>query len=358
MATVSSGRAWLLLSGFLWGCGTLGDASELPDAWPRTPLRGFALHDAETPLLISQSGSVLDQPAVQPQPEGSSRLVVWGRRSERGQSARSSLFRSEVTDLATPTTPQSEVMPTGWEGTALRAPTWLPAESTDGLGPLLLYQGEDGSVGVASVDDTGSLQRLTPTAPLLSRRVLLGPEPGPTGMGDKPNELGRISIVALGEQLRLYYTVDATYLRFAQLSKAGLQARLRNQTAEVPVVLSQPVLWASDFEILSGRSDRKPAQRLDGVMVRAVLTPTGRQRLDLYAAAAIPTKSVLVSASLYPGSSPAGQGERFLPVEAPLLAANTEGEPSSPTLTIYQGQPLLLLGLRQVSTGIAAAVMK
>ncbi|HPH28436.1 MAG TPA: hypothetical protein PLA87_16420, partial [Pseudomonadota bacterium] len=108
----------------------------------------------------------------------------------------------------------------------------------------------------------------------------------------------------------------------------------------------------------SGRSDRKPAQRLDGVMVRAVLTPTGRQRLDLYAAAAIPTKSMLVAASLYPGSSPSGAGERFLPVEAPLLAANTEGEPSSPTLTIYQGQPLLLLGLRQVSTGIAAAVMK
>jgi hypothetical protein len=177
-------------------------------------------------------------------------------------------------------------------------------------------------------------------------------------MGDKPSELGRISIVALGEQLRLYYTVDATYLRFAQLSKTGLQARLRGEAAEVPVTLSEPVLWASDFEILSGRSDRKPAQRLDGVMVRAVLTPTGRQRLDLYAAAAIPTKSILVAASLYPGSSPAGQGERFLPVEAPLLAANTEGEPSSPTLTIYQGQPLLLLGLRQVSTGIAAAVMK
>src|SRR5262249_14953634 len=58
-------------------CGTEGDASSLPDKWPRAGLSGYTLFNADAPLLLSQAGVDLDEPTAMTDPEGKG-IVVWG----------------------------------------------------------------------------------------------------------------------------------------------------------------------------------------------------------------------------------------------------------------------------------------
>jgi hypothetical protein len=330
-----------------WGlaaCGTQGGGEPLVDAWPRTALRSFVLRDAEQPYALLRLGWDLDQPAVAPRlDEAAGPLPIWGRMSPRQEAQHGVLFRATVTDLGAAAPPELALEPAvGWEGSGLSSPTWLAAEA--GRPPLLFYQGSDGSVGLARLGEDGQVQRLTPAAPLLPAAAL--------GTG----RIGRLSVVSVGATVRLYYLVDDQRAHFAQLDAAALARRAAADSGALDFQVSAPLLWASDFTVKQTAVVMVPAERLAGLWVRRVITPAGRDRFDLYAVASAMTKSVVVSASSYSGGVIGSTSERFLPVESPALASNDQGTPSSPAMILYQGQPLMLLGLRTVQTGIAAAV--
>jgi hypothetical protein len=96
-----------------------------------------------------------------------------------------------------------------------------------------------------------------------------------------------------------------------------------------------------------------PAEHISDLSAQRVITPVGRVRWDLSLVASTATASSLVSAAAYAESD--GQ-EHFSVVAAPLFSTDA-GTALSPTVTTLAGQPLLLLGLRQVQTGIAAALL-
>lgn len=334
------------------GCGSQGDARPLPETWPMTALRGFALLNPEAPLALSRPGWDVDQPVADPTPAGAGALTVWGRMAPRNEGASSVLFRGTIerlgeTDQAGSLEPV--LAPTApWEGRGLGGPAWLPGEA--GEPTLLFYQGEDGSVGVAERLGDGSLVKRTVERPLIAAAGLLagaespGPAPGPVS-------LGRVSPVRAGTRLRLYYTVDSLRVQFAEAELAEVRARLVDPRAALSLRVSAPVLWASACTVNPGKRGAAPAERLDGLSVRRVLTPAGRARFDLYAQASGGGKSALVAASSYSGGGP---GDPFLAVEAPLLAG-LQNSAGSPSVTEQGGRALLLLSLREVQLGVALA---
>lgn len=326
------------------GCGTQGNAEALSDTWPRTPLRGFVLRDAEQPYALLRLGWDLDQPVIAPSPGGDAAgapLHIWGRMSPRQESEHGLLFRAEVSDLGAAVPPELALTPQGWEGDDLAAPSFLPAEA--GRPPVLFYQGGDGSVGLAKLDADGQVQRLTATAPLVSASTL--------GLG----RIGRVYALSAGTTVRLYYIVDSQHVHFAELDAAALARRIAGEPVALEVKVSPPLLWAADFLVKQTAVVMMSAERLDGLSVRRVQTPAGRERYDLYAVAAAMTKAVVVSAASYSGGSLTSTSERFLPVESAALSGNPTGIPSSPAVSTTTGQPMLLLGLHTVETGIAAA---
>lgn len=336
------GVAMLLVA----GCGTQGTPEPLVDNWPRTPLRGFTLRDPEQPYALLRLGWDLDQPAVAPVTGGeqpSAPLAIWGRMSPRQESEHGVLFRAVVSDLGAAAPPELALEPAGWEGTDLAAPSWLPAEG--GRPPLLFYQGGDGSVGLAQLGADGQVQRVSAAAPLVPASTL--------GLG----RIGRVWALSVGATVRLYYIVDSQRVHFAELDAAALTRRLSGDAAALEVRVSAPLLWAADFLVKQTAVVMAPAERLDGVAVRRVITAAGRERYDLYAVATAMGRAAVVSAASYSGGSLATTSERFLPVESPVLSGNPTGTPSSPTVLTAGGKPLLLLGLHTVETGIAAAFL-
>ena len=262
--------------------------------------------------------------------------------SPRQEPLHGTLFRAVVTDLGAALPPELALEPsTAWEGSDLSSPAWL--DGADGRPPLLFYQGGDGSVGLAQLAGSGAVQRLTPTQPLLAASAL--------GTG----QVGRVSALLTGSRVRLYYAVDGLHTHFAELDAAALWRRAAGDTAAVDFQVSAPLLWAADFQIKQSTVTSVPADRIDGVFVRRVTTPLGRDRFDLYAVATTMKKSVVVSASSYSGGSLTSTSERFLPVDGPALSSGSAANPSNPTLAPYGGGPLLVLGLRTVQTGIATA---
>ena len=326
------------------GCGTQGNAEALIDAWPRTPLRGFVLRDAEQPYALLRLGWDLDQPVVAPAQSGDAAtapLQIWGRMSPRQEPEHGLLFQAAVSDLGAAVPPELALTPEGWEGDDLASPSWLPAEG--GRPPLLFYQGGDGSVGLAKLGADGQVQRLTTAAPLVPASAL--------GLG----RIGRVYALGVGATVRLYYIVDSQHVHFAELDAAALARRAAGEPVAIEAKISAPLLWAADFLVKQTAVVMAPAERLDGLSVRRVQTPAGRERYDLYAVAAAMTRSVVVSAASYSGGSLTSTTERFLPVESPALSGNPTGTPSSPAVSETTGQPMLLLGLHTVETGVAAA---
>jgi len=338
---------WLLGalgSAFLMACGTQGSGDPLPNTWPRTALRSFVLRDTEQPYALLRLGWDLDQPTVAPRLDDPAEpLLIWGRMSPRQEANHGVLFRAVVTDLGAAAPPELALTPeAGWEGAELSSPTWLPGEGA--RPPLMFYQGGDGSVGLARLAADGQVQRLTTAAPLLPAAAL--------GAG----RIGRLSVVSVGSTVRLYYLIDDQHAHFAQLDAEALTRRAAADSGELDFQVSAPLLWAADFLVKQTAVVKVPAERLAGLWVRRVTTPAGRDRFDLYAVASAMTKSVVVSAASYSGGAIGSTSERFLPVESPALASVSEGTPSSPAMIVYKGQPLMLLGLRTVQTGIAVAV--
>ena len=339
-------------AGLLWatlaaaGCGTQGNTDPLQDNWPRTPLRNFVLRDQEQPFALLRLGWDLDQPTVAPRVDDPAvPLSIWGRMSPRQDPQHGTLFRAAVTELGAALPPEPALTPSAaWEGTDLRSPTWLAGEA--GQPPLLFYQGGDGSVGLARLDDSDAVQRLTTTQPLLLASALAA------------GRLGRVSALRTGSRVRLYYVVDGQHVHFAELDAAALWRRAAGDPDAVDFQVSAPLLWAADFQLKQGTVSTVAAERLDGVFVRRSVTPLGRDRFDLYAVAATASKTVLVSAASYTGGSIGSTSERFLPVDGPALSGDSTSNPSSPTLITYGGAPLMVLGLRVVQLGIATAVQR
>lgn len=344
------GLAFALLGG-LFGCGTQGDAHSLPERWPLTPLRGFALLNPESPLLLSRAGWDVEQPAVEPAPVGTSALVVWGRMAPRGEPARGVLFRGTIEKLDEAGTFGAALEPSlPWEGKGLANPSWLAPSEEPGAAeadraPLLFYQGEDGSVGVASRRPDGTVEKKTLDRPLVTAAAL----------GAAPGQLGRVTPLATGTgpgaTLRLYYVLDGQQVRFAETELLQLHRRLADPAAEVGFRLSGPLLGAADCSVSPGKRGAAAAERLEGLSVRRVLTPAGRSRFDLYAQAIGGGKAALIAASSYSGGGPL---DPFLPVEAPLLTGLLSSA-STPSVFERDAKALMVLGLREVQLGVALA---
>lgn len=332
---------WLGVFLLLPGCGTLGDGVPPPDEWPRTPLRGFVLRNLESPQVIEKAGFDLDGPTLEPDAAAPS-LRVFGQIWPRNQPERSQLFSASLRNLDDQGSPDELIGVTlPWEGQSLRNPVWLPG----GLGsafpsPLLFYQASDGAVGVMWRDPMGTLIRSM--KPLVSAQEL--------SMG----KLGRVSPVLVGGRIRLYFTVDDAAVRYAETDASEVAAFLTKQTPTARFVVSPSLLSASDFTVSLSRSQQVPADKLGAVFVRAVVTPAGRPRYDLYGRAEAMGKAELVAASSYHGDA----GEPFLPIADPLLAVTAGGVPGAPTVSESGGISILWLGLRTVASGIAVAVQQ
>ena len=341
MATVGA-RSFLSLLLLCISCGTQGDASVLPDRWPRSGLSGYAFFDADDPEFLAQPGWDLDQPAAATGTDGA--LYVFGRMAMSRGPALSQLFASRAASLDAPDEPISALEATlPWEGGGLRGPSIADAEL-----PLLFYQAEDGSIGLADRDGA-TLRKRSLDAPLISAAQL--------GLGRK---VGRAACVydpgLAGGQLRIYYTVDDVEVYVAV---AAAEPVLRAGSTPAPVAIDwqvRPVgLFAAQFNVPPGDAKAVPAERILELSARRIVTPAGRVRWDLFLVAAAKTDSALVAASAY-AEGTSGFGERFSISQVPLIKT-TDGTLLSPTVSSFAGRPLLLVGLRQVQTVIAAAVL-
>ena len=333
------GRRWLgaALVALAIGCGSQGDASILPDKWPLAGVAGYVFRDADDPMLLLSPGNDLDEPAAQPDPD-SGGITIWGRTAPSKMALPSQLFRARVADLDNPGEPESAIEPTlPWEGGGLRGPSFVDAQ-----GPLLFYQGEDGSVGLARLDGD-RVTKLATAAPLATAALL--------GGGRKVGRVGAaLDPESGGGTIRLYYTVDDAEVYVAE---AALSSVLAAPASAVDWQVRPAQLVAADFQVPPGDTKAVPAERISELSVRRATTPAGRVRWDLFLVAAADTDSALVAASAY--DDPQGP-ERFAPVGTALLKTS-EGTLMSPAGTLFHGRPLLLAGLHTVQTGIAVAVL-
>lgn len=325
----------------LWGCGTLGDGIPPQDLWPRTPLRGFVLRNAETPLFVEKAGFDLDRPSQEPV---SHKVTVFGQIAPRNQPQNMSLFSATRQSLDDPGPPDTTYGPLhGWEGSSLHDPVWLPpAGSGHFAQPLLFYGTQTGAIGLGGRAENGVLWRAQ--QPLVDA-VALG--------GD-----GRVSPVVLQDALRLYFVDRSFAVRFAQVPLGEVERFLENGVPIPPALfaVSGALVDAAEFSLTVARNQQAPAKRLEALFVRQVVTPAGRVRLDLYARAVADDKAALVAASSYVSGS--GQADRFLPVPAaePLLLETSGGLVGGCSVADSGGQPLLWLGLKTVQSGVAVAV--
>lgn len=329
------------------GCGTQGDASVLPDTWPRAGLSGYAFLDPDAPELLSQPGFDLDQPAAV-QRDGV--LTIYGRMAPPKTPLVSELFAARVPSLDAPEEPQPVLGPTlAWEGQGLRGPSIAEAEL-----PLLFYQGEDGSIGVAEREGD-TLKKTSLGEPLASAAQL--------GAGRR---VGRVACVLdrgpdaaqspghIAEFFRLYYTVDDSEVYVAVAAAEPVLAAAHAGTA-IDWQVHPIELSAANFLVPPGDTKAVAAERISELSARRVVTPAGRVRWDLFVVASGSRKDYPVAASAWAEASRDAR-ERFTPSSSPLIAT-TDGTLLSPTVTTFLRKPLLLIGLRQVQTSIAAAVL-
>jgi hypothetical protein len=343
LATVMLRAAWLLAAVAAVGCGTRGDASVLPDKWPRAGLSGYTLYDADSPFLLSRPGFELDEPAALPDPE-SGGLTVFGRMVRNQMAQPTQLFRAPVPALDSGGEPELALEATlPWEGAGLRGPSFADAAQ-----PLLFYQGQDGSVGLARLEGD-AVVKLTTAAPLATAAQL--------GAG---RQVGRVG-AALDEgpgsgMLRLYYTVDDAEIFVAEAAAASVLQTAPDRPGSIPNWPDWQVrplrLGAADFQVPPGDSMAVTAEHISSLSVHRTVTPAGRVRWELFLTASAGKTSSIVAAAAY--AEPGGQ-ERFTPVATAVLKTS-EGTLLSPMVTTFHGRPLLLAGLHTVQQGIAAAV--
>lgn len=368
MAILRSLRCGLVLSALsaLSGsCGTQGDASVLPDRWPRSGLSGYRFLDADVPYALGRLGWDVDEPAVfaatgplptGPLPTGGDPMSatpatfdLWARMSPRLSPEKTVLCRATLR-LAQPNAEAEPEEALGatlpWEGTGLRSPTVLLL-SDDPSRPILLYQGEAGDVGAAQITPDG-VEKISTTAPLIAADTLRAGQPG---------GIGRIAAVRDDDRVYVFYTLDERELRVAETDRESLLRYVRDASAPVTFRISPPLLHASAVAVPPGESKAIPAERIGQVSAQRVVTPVGRVRWDVALRAQAGRDSVLVAASAFAEprtASSIGPAAAFLAVEAPLIKTS-EGAVSAPALAALAGRPFLFFGLRAVATQIAVA---
>ncbi|HNN93450.1 MAG TPA: hypothetical protein PKI03_14320 [Pseudomonadota bacterium] len=361
MATLKFAGAWRAAAA-LWAvlagtaaCGTQGDASVLPDRWPRSGLSGYRFVDADAPYALGRFGWDLDEPAILASnaPAGSSAdtVEIWGRMSPRLSPEKTVLFRASlpVAKLNAEAEPD-EVLAAeaAWEGAGLRSPAPVRLAGSDGKEQILLfYQGAAGDVGLAVVKGD-TVEKVSQSAPLWSASELTG------SAGAK---LGRVAVVAADERVSLFFSVDDRDLRVADCEQAALLRYLAAPDARPPLRLGPTLLTASATPVPPGDSKAMPAERIAQAAVRRQVTPVGRVRWDVALNGQAGRETVLLAASAYAAADdPARVGPvtGFLPVEAALIKT-MEGTVGAPAFTTVAGRQLLFFGLRSVASQVAVA---
>lgn len=317
----------------------------LPDRWPRAGLSDYVFYNADSPALLTLPGWDLDEPTATLDP-ASGGIVIFGRMAPASQPAQSQLFWTRVSALdegAVDGRLELALEPTlSWEGRGLSSPSIADLEL-----PLLFYQGEDGSVGLCLREGDGTaLKKVSLAAPLASAALLGG-----------GGRVGRAFAVrdarSDGSRIRLYYTVDDLEVYVAEAAAQDVVAISQGRGASVAWQVRALGLRAASFRVPPGDTQAMPAEHIAQLSARRQTTPVGRERWDLFVSANLLRTVSLIAASAY--AEPNGD-EHFVAASAPLIKTQT-GTLSSPTLTTFRGRPLLLVGLRQVRTSIAAAVL-
>jgi hypothetical protein len=364
MATLNLGparRALAVLLLSLCGataCGTQGDASVLPDRWPRSGLSGYRFVDADAPYALGRLGWDLDEPTVlaaATPAAGSDHFEVWGRMSPRLSPEKTVLFRASLPVAK----PNAEAEPdevlaaeAAWEGVGLRSPALVRLAGVDGLEQVVLfYQGSGGDIGLATIKGD-VVQRVSQSAPLWSVTQLAGAAGA---------QVGRVAVAAVGQHIYLFFTVDDRELRVAECERTALWRYLASPDLPPPLRLGPTLLVAGAVQVPPGDSKAVPAERIGQVAVRRQITPVGRVRWDVALNGQAGRDTVLLAASAYaapPNTSedPARVGPvtELLAVEAALIKT-MEGVVGAPTFATVGGRQLLLFGLRSVGSQIAVA---
>lgn len=335
-------------------CGTQGDASVLPDRWPRSGLSGYRFVDADAPYALGRLGWDLDEPTVLAAAApsgGGDRFEVWGRMSPRLSPEKTVLFRASLPVA----TPNAEAEPdealtaeAAWEGVGLRSPSALRVLGGDGFEqPLLFYQGSGGDVGLATIK-ADTVEKVSLSAPLWTATQLTGPVGA---------QVGRLSVAAVDEHIYLFFTVDDRELRVAECERAALLRYLASPASPPPLRLGPTLLMAGAVQVPPGDSRAVPAERIGQVAVRRQITPVGRVRWDVALNGQAGRDTVLLAASAYAApADPARVGPvtELLAVEAALIKT-MEGVVGAPAFATLGGRQHLLFGLRSVGSQIAIA---
>lgn len=344
----------VLLLGGLCACGVAGaGAPQPPVRFPEDGPGSFRLltsddlpPDRTAPYLLvpERAGVGLDEPTAAP-PVGA-RLPLWftlreGASAVIGQTVLQGLGGDDGLRTALPADQP-------WEGGAVQHPTWLVVSAESGLpAALLLYQGQDGSVGLASaLAEPGPLQKAP--GPLLAAAAVGG--------------VASASGVLHERGLAIYYTqqADAAEVLGVTTSYAALRAFLGGGAGVEWRALGR-VAQAQDFLVGRSSSQLTPAQRLLHVSARTAITATGRARHDLLlisAGAAADAPAYVHMASSYDGLA-------FLPLEAAIVAPTLGGRPLSASVVpmpelpargdgVPSGRSLLLLSWQGARQGLLA----
>lgn len=340
-------RSAALLLTLLGACGVGGGGADIQlGSFPQSGLGAYRLLNSDelprldAPYLLQAPGVDVGEVAARAEGE---RLRLWVAARPRagggfiGYAEAPTLEDGAGDALAPALAPE---LP--WEGGRLASPSLLVRDDDhdEALPSHVLFylagagaaMGSPGAVGAALSDDGRAFRRAA-AAPLLAAAALGGEPRGAAAM-------------AVGDELHLYLVADeAGPLLRARAPLSALAAHLGGGPAP-PFLIERLPLFAADFPVPISSTETAPAQRLLSISARAVRTPAGRMRYDLFVTAARAERRALCAAASY-------DGDRYLPVAQPLLG-RIAGEIQGGAPIAYRQRALLLLGLTTVRGGVAA----
>lgn len=323
------------LLSLLCACGMGGGGAELRiEGGPQSGLGPFRLlltaeaPALDAPFLLVAPGLEVAEPAAV---ADGARLHLWvSVRPRQGAPFIGEAMAPRLEEGASELVP-ALVPEAPWEQSGLGRPAIVRGEP--GLPhQVLFYQSDDGDVGAAVSEDGRGFRRLP--RPLLPAAAIGGAR----GLG----------ALATAQELHLILVQGEVEL-----------VRARAPLAEVARALGggPPPRWqvgplglaAADFSVPRSSTESAPAERILSVSARAVETPAGRRRHDLFVTVGAGQRRALCAASSY-------DGERYLVVPTPLLG-RPGGQAQGATVLVYRHRPLLLVGLTTARSGIAVGLI-
>ncbi|MCS6914047.1 MAG: hypothetical protein RMK29_06730 [Myxococcales bacterium] len=324
---------WLL--SLLCACGVGGGGAELRvESGPQSGLGPFR-------LLLAAEAPALDAPFVLLAPGlevAEPAAVADGAQLRLWVSVRP---RQGVPFIAEATVPRleegaSELMPVllphaPWEQSGLGRPALVRGEP--GLPRyVLFYQAEHGDVGAAVSEDGHGFWQLP--VPLLPAAAIGGAR----GLGG----------LVTAQELHLFLVRGEVELVRARASVAEV-ARALGGGPPPGWQVGSLGLAAVDFVVPGSGTETVPGERILSVSARAVQTPAGRRRYDLFVTVGAGPRRALCAASSY-------DGRQYLVVPTPLLG-RPGGQLQGGTVLLYRQRALLLVGLTTTRSGIAAGLI-